>query len=393
MNDTRAELALWLIGLMVVVVSARVLWKSFFTEEDEPVRDDYLHALELWIEGELSEAADLLHKVVHDNTHAFEPFLYLGNLLRLQGDAQRAAVLHRSLTVRPNLTMAQKVAVGMSLAEDLNDLELWDESGQVLDSILRKATDNTRYWRARFAQRHGQDNRPEAAKTLKHAVKHVPARDHAWFRNAYICYQLDRALNHAIASEANEAKARLKDVRDFPEANARASLVAAIMAAVENDAAKAVTIASEQLLNNPHELSIFLPLLQEVLLSSGQFARTIPILERACQSENAPASMWVDLALLYEKLNERDKATRFLQSKAGRSQFTPNAAAPYLKMLVNETPDTDFAQVWKMLAMPTAPDGWTCTQCNHAAPHIRWFCSECGAFDAYQAGYLAGEVV
>ncbi len=391
MNDPRSSLALWLIGLLVVAVVARVLWQSFFSRDDAPVRDDYLHALELWIEGELGDAADLLHKVVHDNTHAFEPFLYLGNLLRLQGDAERAVVLHRSLTVRPDITTAQKIVVGMSLAEDLNDLQLWDESGQVLDSILAKATGNTRYWRARFSQRHGQKNSAEAARTLKHAVKHVPKRDHAWFSNAYLCYQLDRALNHAIAGEVNEARARLKDVRKYPEAEARSALVTAIMAAVDNDAAKAVTVASEQLLDNPDELAIFLPLLQEVLLNSGQFARTIPILERACQSANAPASMWIDLAMLYEKLSQRDKALRFLQTKSGRPNFTPDAAAPYLKMLLNETPDTEVAQVWRMLTKPAAADGWACNQCQQRADHIRWFCPGCGSFGSYQATRSTGE--
>jgi len=224
-NDLRTDIVLWLIALLVVGVVVRVLWQTYFTDEEAPVRDDYLHALELWIHGELDGAADLLRKVVHDNTHAFEPFLYLGDLLRLQGDAERAAVLHRSLTVRPDLTMAQKIAVGMSLAEDLNALELWAESGQVLDSILRKATDNTRYWRARFQQRHGQDNQGEAANTLKQAMKHAPQGDRAWFRHAYVCYQLDRALNSALSDQAGEARARLKDVRSYAEADARSALV------------------------------------------------------------------------------------------------------------------------------------------------------------------------
>jgi len=324
---------------------------------------------------------------------AFEPFLYLGDLLRLQGDAKRAAVLHRSLTVRPDLTMAQKIAVGMSLAEDLNALELWAESGQVLDSILRKATDNTRYWRARFQQRHGQDNQGEAANTLKQAMKHAPQGDRAWFRHAYVCYQLDRALNSALSDQAGEARARLKDVRSYAEADARSALVTAILAAMENDAAKAVTVASEQLLNSPEELHIFLPLLQQVLLSSGQFARTIPILERACQSENAPASMWVDLAMLYEKLDQREKAMRFLQTKSRRPGFTPDAAAPYLKMLLSEEPESEAAHVWQMLAMPTAPDGWRCNVCETDAEHIRWYCVKCGSFDSYKAAHLACEVV
>ncbi len=381
----------WLVGLVVLAAVGAVLWRNFRENTFTPHRNDYLHALELWIEGELDDAAALLHRVVHDDPHSVEPFLYLGNLLRIQGDPERAAVLHRGLTVRPDLTLPQKIAVGLSLAEDLNALQRWDEAGQVLDTLMRKTSDRSRYWRARFAQRHGQGNLPEAARTLRTAGKQAPRRDHDWFLAAYASYQLDRALIHALAGDRGDAKARLKDVTDLPLAQSRAALVTAILAAIDNDAAAAVTVASEQLLHNPDELGIFLPLLQEVLLSTGQYARTIPILERACQAEDAPASLWVDLAMLYEKLGDRDKALRFLQSKAGRAKFTPDAAAPYLKMLMSDVPESDVASVWEKLSMPKAPEHWICSDCGHQANHVRWFCPACQGFDTFNAEHLAGE--
>ncbi|MCB1182928.1 hypothetical protein KDM41_05805 [bacterium] len=374
----------WLVAAAVVGAAGWVLWRNWQDRTAPPGRDSYLQALELWIEGELDEAAKLLHRVVHDDPHAVEPYLYLGNLLRRRGDAERAAVLHRGLTVRPNLDHEVKVSAGLSLAEDLNALKRWDESGEVLDTLLRSATGRSRYWRTRFAQRHGQGNLPEAARTLKHAPRHVPERDREGFRRAYASYQLDRALRHALAGEAGEAKARLRDVKGLDGSESRSALVQAVLAAVANDAAGAVTVASEQLLHNPTELGVFLPLLEEVLLRSGQYARTIPILERACQAEDAPASLWVDLAMLYEKLDQREKALRLLASKKGRPSFTPDAAAPYLKMLMGEVGEADVARVWRMLAAPAAANAWVCDRCDRRDEHVRWHCPKCGAFDSYQ---------
>ncbi len=392
MNNIDGNIILWAVGCVAVLAVGLALWRTFSNQGTAPKRDDYLHALELWIEGDLEDAAALLHKVVHDDPQAVEPFLYLGNLLRLQGDAERAAVLHRGLTVRPDLTVAQKIVVGLSLSEDLNALKRWDESGQVLDTLLRNTTDRSRYWRARFFQRHGQENFPEAARTLKAAAKHAPRRDREWFNNAYASYQLDRALRHALAGENSDAQARIKDVRNLPAAASRSALVTAILAALSNDTATAVTVASEQLLQSPEELGIFLPLLQEVLLGSGQYGRTLPILERACQAEDAPASLWVDLAMLYEKLDQRDKALRFLETKAGRPRFSPDAAAPYLRMLMADVPDSDAARVWEMLSMPSAPDGWSCNNCSHKQEHVRWYCPSCGSFDSFGALQIADEV-
>ena len=170
---------------------------------------------------------------------------------------------------------------------------------------MKDAAARPTYWKVRFAQWQGQGNLPEAARTLKAAPKHVPEAARNWFIKAYAAFQLDRAQAHAVAGEAAEARARLKDVDRIPEAATRAALVRAVLAAVSDDAQEAVTVASEELLDNPEELSIFLPLLQDVLLRTGQYARTIPILERACQAETAPPSLWISLALLYEKLDQR----------------------------------------------------------------------------------------
>ena len=381
------------VGILVLIAAGFAVYLTFKDNKPEsPGGGNYLHALEHWIEGDLPEASALLHRVVQDDPDAVDPFLQLGNLLRIQGDPERAAVLHRGLTVRSNLTMAQKLSVGLALSEDLNALDQWEGARDVLDSLPRPAMGRTRYWKARFHQWHGMGDWPEAARTLRNAARQCEEKNRPWFNAAYASYQLDRALDHALANEMGEARSRLKDVRNLPGTQSRSALVRAIMAAVENDAAAAVSIASDSLLDSPQELDVFLPLLQEVLLQSGQFARSLPILERACQSENAPPSLWIDLAMLYEKLGHREKALRLLGNKAGRKRFTPDSAAPYLKMLVDDVPESDFAKVWKMLSMPHGPEGWVCHKCNHREERIRWFCPSCLGFHTFVPGSPTGEV-
>jgi lipopolysaccharide biosynthesis regulator YciM len=373
-------------GALVLIAAAAALWRIFRTQPAAQTHDPYLRALEHWIDGDLDEAALLLRRVVQDDPDAVEPFLQLGNLLRLQGDPARAAVLHRGLTVRANLTLAQKVAAGLSLADDLNALEHWEAAGEVLDSLAQAARSRPAYWKARFAQLQGTGDLPAAARVLKKAPGALPEKDRPWFVDAYASFQLDRALEHALNGQEGEAKSRLKDVRDIAGTAPRSALVKAVTAAVANDAPKAVEIASEQLLNSPAELGVFLPLMQEVLLRTGQFARSVPILERACQHENSPPSLWIDLAMLYEKLDQRDKAMHLLESKSGRRNFTPDAAAPYLKMLVGDAPETDFGRVWRQLSMPAAAEGWTCCDCGRPDERIRWFCPSCLGFHTYRTG-------
>lgn len=377
---------LLIVGVAVVAAVAGVLWSVFGRKPRRVRRADYLNALEHWLAGEEDEALRLLTEVVREDPSAVEPYLQLGNLLRIRGDAARAAVLHRSLTVRPGLPKAQRVAVGLALGEDLLALERWDEAQEVLDDLVRDATRRTAYWRARFTQWHGQGNEADAARALKNGPRFCPERDHAWFRGAYASFQLDRALRHARAGESGPARSRLKDVAKIPSAAPRAALVRAVLAASQNDAAGALSVAADELLDNPRELEICLPLLQDALLESGQFSRAVPVLERACQSAQAPPRLWISLALLYEKLGERDKALRLLEGKSGSTGLTPDAAAPYLKLLAREAEDTDLGRVWDQLSMPATALVWTCDACGRTDDNVRWFCPACRGFDTYRSG-------
>lgn len=375
----------WAAGLVVVALMLYAIWKSFQREAEPDTDQDYQHALESWLDGDLDHAADLLHKVVHNDHESVDAFLHLGTLHRLKGDPAKAAALHQGLTARHGLSKPKKVTIGLALVDDLLDLKNFDDAAEVLDSLIRDASDKTRYWKSRFILFHNMGNQKEAALALKNGPKRCPEKDRQWFINAYAAYQLDRAMGHALRSEAKECKNRLKDVRQIPATEVRRYLVEAMLAAACNDAGEAMDVVSRGLLDSPQELEIFLPVLQEVLLMTGQFARSIPILERACQSENAPASLWITLGLLYEKLDMRDKTLALLQSKAGHEGFTPDVAAPLFKILAAEAPSTDFAKVWKMLSLPTNAHPWTCCNCGHIRPQVGWFCSQCHAFDSFGA--------
>ena len=383
----------WLIGIFAVAVAAGTIWLTFRRQTETGATEDlYQQALELWVEGELEEATAQLTRVVKGNPSTIAPFLQLGILLRIQGDPARAAVLHRGLTVRPGLTQSQKVTIGMALSEDLLALEDWAGAGAVLDTLVRYANTRTRYWKARFQQFHGQGNFPDAARSLKAARKQVRDNHVAWFDQAYASYQLDRALQHVRLGELAEARPRLRDVEKLDIAQTRATLVRAMLAAADHNPTEALTLTAEGLLDSPEELAIFLPVLQEVLLRSGQCSRTIPILERACQSESAPPSLWINLALLYEKLGDREKALNFLESKAGRGNFTPNAAAPLLRLLSRDAPPSDFRDVWNMLNMPAPARGWACAHCGRLENGIRWFCPSCRSFNSFNPSQAVPEV-
>jgi lipopolysaccharide biosynthesis regulator YciM len=381
----------WAAGFIVVGLTLYVIWKSFSHEQEADSEHHYQHALEAWVDGDLDHAAELLHKVVHDDHESVDAFLHLGTLLRLKGEPAKAAALHQGLTARHGLSRHKKVSIGLALVDDLLALEKWEDASEVLDALIRDASKRTRYWKSRFILFHNMGNFKEAALALENAPRYCPEKDRKWFVKAYSAYQLDRAMGHAIIRQSKECRNRLKDIRKIEGTEVRRSLVEAMLAAAENDADEAMSVVSKGLLDNPHELEIFLPILQEVLLMTGQFSRSIPILERACQIENSPPSLWVTLCLLYEKLEMRDKTMALLQSKSGHEGFTPDVAAPLLRILAADAPGTDISIAWKLLSQPAGRHPWTCCSCGHERSQVGWFCANCHAFDSFGAPCVTGE--
>jgi lipopolysaccharide biosynthesis regulator YciM len=375
----------WFFGVLVVAVVALALWLVFRRRQPPEAEDDYTKALELWLAGDLTGARGLFRAAIAKDPQAVDPYLQLGNLLRQTGDPKRAAVLHRGLTVRQDIAPRKRISIALSLAEDLLAMQHWQEAAEVLDSLGAAGAASTRYWRARFAQWVGMENHNAAASTLKSAYHAEKGSQADLFRTEYGFYLADRALIEARAGNGSAARRLLKEIPATGPAAAKSTYVQALLAAQEGDASAAITAAASGLMETPEEMVLFLPTLQEALLQSGHYARSLPILETACQAETSPPELWLSLALLYDKLGRREDAIGLLELKQNDPRLTPNVAAPLLKLLSKDSPDPDFVRVWRTLHQSaTAAVSWRCRKCGTRQVDVRWFCPVCHGFDTYR---------
>jgi lipopolysaccharide biosynthesis regulator YciM len=375
----------WLFVVLVLAAAALALIIVFRRRRAKVPEDDYTQALEKWLAGDLAGARKALRAAIDHDPSSVDPYLQLGNLLRKQGDAQRAAVIHRGLTVRGDIPATKRLSISLALADDLLALSQWSEAKSVLDSLEAVAGHSARFWRARFAQCLGLRDEAAAARALHTAAARMSGPEKEIFRRQSGLFQLDRALHLTRAGETDAAKRLLKDVPPLPELAAKTTFVRALIAAQIGDIPKAIKIATEGLMDAPQEMALFLPALQQALLESGHYERSIPILESACQSENAPASLWIALALLYEKMDEREKAVRLLEDKAQDPRLTPDVAAPLLKLLAGENRTSPWGRIWQTLHLPATTKIWRCLVCGHVQEDVRWFCPACHSFDSHQA--------
>lgn len=380
------ELWPWLLGALVVFLGGVALWLALRRpgQKGDAHRDGYLEAIQLWLDGQLPEARQLMRDVVATKPADVEPYLHLGTLCRLTGDASRAVALHRSLAVRPGLSQARRVTVGLELAADLVEVRHFAEAGEVLDQLANLARRSLRWHRLRFDAAVGQGDPGAALKSLRQGEKHLQGDEAQVMRRLRAAWVTDRAVTQARAGQVDAARHTLAGVKGLPEAAGRSYLVKALIAAHERDGDQAVRSIEKGLVDHPADMAPALRTIEGVLADAGHFLRVVPILEEACRKEEAPPQLWMALARLYEKLDRREDAIRLLAGRRGDPRLTPDAAAPYLRLLTAGAPEAGFTRVWNVLGDPVSERRFVCSSCGRREQEIRWFCPDCGAHDAFE---------
>ncbi|MBT7311778.1 tetratricopeptide repeat protein, partial [bacterium] len=203
----------WLLVFSVSAVIATIFWYFAIHRQRTTVQEDsYTRGLEQWLNGDINEAILSMREAIDNDPSSIDPYLQLANLLRESGDARRAAVLHRGLTVRPGVNTQKQFSISLALAQDLLELGKWQEAKELLGTLQRHNPTTPIFWESRFRQWAGMEEQDEAAKTLKSAIKKVPAGHRETFSNWHELYQLDRAQIANSEEQSSLARKLVKSI-------------------------------------------------------------------------------------------------------------------------------------------------------------------------------------
>ncbi len=373
----------WLVGGALVVMAAAALWLTLRRPGREHLNDLRMKALDQWLDGDPVGARDALRDYVSHHPDDTESYFQLATLMRLTGEPGRAAALHQSLAVRKDLSPWRRIASALGLAEGFLDLGRYEDAETTLDEVADLAARDERWYRHRFAVavRRGDDD--GANEVLRNGSKRTAAKPAAKLANLRAAWLTDRAMELVRAGDLDGSRRLLDKAKNLEPAAGRVLLVRAMLAAASGDPDATVKAVAAGVTAHPEQMAPAMPLLKSALLDTGRFERLIPILEAACRNEAAPAELWAALARIYEKLGRRDDAMRLIGSKRGDPRLTPDAVAPFLRLLTAEAPDAAFSRVWNLLSDPTRDLGYRCTLCDHREDHLRWFCQGCLAPDSF----------
>lgn len=128
-----------LLATVYIIVAVVILVFYYYLKPKKIQRFEslYTDALNAIVRGDSKTALTLLRQVVRQDTDHINAYLQMGEILREQGQAQQALKIHKSLTVRPNLTEEQQFEVHRSMAMDYMSLDMIDKAKQEAEIILK----------------------------------------------------------------------------------------------------------------------------------------------------------------------------------------------------------------------------------------------------------------
>jgi lipopolysaccharide biosynthesis regulator YciM len=121
--------------LLLIIAAFVVLRKK---RQPQRPHNPYVEALKLLIDGEQKEAFARLQESIRSGFAPTDAYIRLGTMLRDAGDPVKALQIHKSLTVKTDLTRKEKLELFLNLALDYSALGKSKQAVNVLETALKK---------------------------------------------------------------------------------------------------------------------------------------------------------------------------------------------------------------------------------------------------------------
>ena len=129
----------------IIIICSVILIIAFYyfrPKKKLPTESIYTKALNAIIQGDSKVALKHLKDVVKQDTNHIDAYLQIGNILREEGNIEGAIKIHRSLTMRPNLSKDIIRQIHKSLALDYYKLGNLNRAKEEAEIVLKSHKKN-----------------------------------------------------------------------------------------------------------------------------------------------------------------------------------------------------------------------------------------------------------
>jgi lipopolysaccharide biosynthesis regulator YciM len=344
------------------------------------LQNPYVDALKLLVDGRSDGAFGKLQEAVKLGSAPTDAYIRLGNLLRDHGEVTKALQIHQSLTVKADLSKAEKIELYLSLAEDHAKMGDSGKSVRVLETAIRKL--NIRD--------------PDVYMTLAKHLHVLGAYDKAYdaLKDAKKLGGIgDRELDLYMSSiaesllekkELKEARKTLQRALRHDDQCAPCLLMLGNMAEQASDLDQAIKHWTQVALLSPQLAATVLQKLESTLFESGRFSEIEKVYDDVRASRGGDEAASLGLAGFYKKQGRGEEAIQLLEEYLTVHPDSVRASLLLTSFYARyRDPETLERFLDESIKDPWQIRHFECRSCQLRSDIMRWHCPRCNSFDSY----------
>jgi lipopolysaccharide biosynthesis regulator YciM len=363
----------WIILIAVVVIGIVILVVALTRRPGEPLADNYQEALRALLDGRETEAIKRLRDTVMKDTDNVDAYIRLGRLIRERGDAEKAANIHQSLTVRPALKRSEELLIYEELVEDYLAMGRVEKTIGLLKELIRLSSDKLPQLRRLLAMLFSRNRTDEAAETLSNYKKIFSDKKEgaAWYA------ELAR-LRWAKGDE-EKAQDAIRQAQRLAK-NHPYVFIVQIKHLVDSDQkSKARSLIEKFIKLYPEYAEKVLDLAEQVYFDLGAYEKVVPLYEGLLERFPDKYEIRLRLARLKAKAGEHDAALELINEVLVKCPGDVRLLLERTRLLLDQEKWKAAKESFDKLAGELILMPAICASCGHQLDATAWFCPSCGA--------------
>jgi lipopolysaccharide biosynthesis regulator YciM len=363
---------LWLIPALLFVVLLVIVIVFLSKRRSQPPVNTYQDALKALLDGRELDAMRRLRDTVMHDTDNVDAYIRLGRLIREKGDAEKAANIHQSLTVRATLKRDEELRIYEELVEDYSAMGRVEKAVDLLKEILRLAHDKPPYLRRLLAMLVARQRTDEVFELLRKQEKTLGDKKEtaSWY-----------AENARIQIEKGDPKAleSLKNAQRLSKDHPYVIIVQAKQFMKTEQPAKARPVLERFLKLYPDDAECVLDLIEHVYFELGIYEKVVGLYDGLLKKYPQKRDVRLRLARIRTKEGAEDEAVALIDAALVEN---PNDV-PFIIERVNlylADGKLDAARdTFERLEDILVSSSYVCPECGQTLGPESWFCTSCGA--------------
>jgi lipopolysaccharide biosynthesis regulator YciM len=371
----------FLIGAVLVLAAAIAVWFVRRGRKPAASASSYVDALKLLIEGHGDSAFVKLQEAVKSGIAPTHAYIKLGQLLRDRGEVSRALQIHQSLTVKTDLSRAEKIDLFMNLGADYASMGNAAKAASVLETAIRNLGLKDSEVHLTLARHQlALGDREKAYGTLQEARKLGGIGD-----RELALYMVTTADSLTEKGDTREARKMLQRALKHDPECAPCLLALGNLDEADGDFDGAIghwkrVAALSFELSRPA-----LDKLERTLFERGRFGEIEKVYDEVRAARANDEAVTAALAAFYEKQGRAEEAVQLLENFLSSNPGSLRVSMMLTSLYANHRDAETLRRFLEESSAyhPQSTSQYECQRCNFESTTMRWHCPRCNAFDSF----------